>query len=159
MPIENVLAMAKQKAKEAYDEDWLQKAQEIARGAAPSASVGQSFEKLDALPMKQFGLSGSEEDPAIIVVKAMNDLHLVPKLNKSVFDAEVLMSSSNAVEKGKYSIWGDYAVFNDEIENYRKEFADGNLTDQTFMICGYGKQKKKSNPAQSVYLFRVLPPP
>ncbi|MFA5307015.1 MAG: hypothetical protein WC365_06220 [Candidatus Babeliales bacterium] len=162
MPIENVLAKAKEAAKNAYNADWLSRAQDVARTNAPKQGEGKVFEKLPAMKLKDFALTGNPDSPAIIIVKAINNIHETPLQRddgsfKSVFDAEVLMSSDPATPAGKYSIWMDYFVLQDELKKYAEE--NGDLTGKTFMICAYGKQKKIKNPKQSVYLFRVLPAP
>ena len=164
MPIENILAKVKDVAKAALTSDWLSKAKEVAKASAPQRQSQGKFEKLQALKLKQFALTGSKDDPAILIVTALNNIHETSVLKddgsrKKVFDIEVSLSSDPNTPAGKYSCWMDYFVLEDELNEYAKQFPNGDLTGQSFMICAYGKVKKQSNPKQSVYLFRVLEAP
>jgi hypothetical protein len=168
MPIENVLAKAKQAALAAVkDVDWLSKAKEVAKTAVSQQSQAQ-YEKLPAFKLKLFALTGSKDDPAVMLVKALNELHETKLLKddrdptkgfKSVFDAEVLQSSDvlNAAP-GKYSIWMDYTVLQNELNDYTAKECEGKLEGNTFIVAAYGKVKKASDPRQSFYPFKVLPP-
>lgn len=169
MPIENLLLKAKQLAKEAVvDMDWLSKAKTAAVAAAPS-NEGKKYDKLPSLKIKPFALKGSKEDPALMVVKAITDLHMSSKLIddlkpelgcKQVFEGEIIMSSDTEnAAPDKYNIWMDYSVLQQELEKYKKEQCNGNLAGATFVIAAYGKVKKQKDPRQSFYPFRVLPPP
>ena len=100
--IENLLVMAK-KAVEDIDKDWLKHAKEQA------VEVRQrKFEKLDSFPIGD--ISGSEEDPAVFLVEALDEPRLVniqkptPRTSQ-VTDIPVQKSSDGAVEEGKsYSL-------------------------------------------------------
>jgi hypothetical protein len=169
MPIENLMYKAKELAKSSIaGTNWLQSAKEVAKSAASSSNQG-GYVKLPALKLKPFALTGVKDDPAVIIVKALNELHVTNKLKddrdpskgfKSVFDAEIIESSDNInAPPGQYSIWMDYTVLENELKAYSADECEGKLTGQTFIIAAFGKVKKAKDPRQSFYPFKVLPPP
>jgi hypothetical protein len=167
--IDNPLYKAKELAKQiGLNSNWLQSAKEVAKSNAPTA--GKKYDKLPALKLKLFALTGKTEDPAVIIVKALNELHETNKLKddrdaskgfKSVFDAEIIESTDEVnAAPGKYSIWMDYKILEEELKKYAVEKCpDAKLAGQTFIIAAFGKVKKASDPRQSFYPFKVLPPP
>ena len=168
MPISNTLAKAQKLAvAEAKTSDWLSKAKSVAIASAPTQRG--KFEKLPALKLQDWAKAGSNESPSIIIAKALNAFHETKKLkddrapergNKWVIDVEVLeCTNPEFVPAGKGTIWADWTVLEQELKEYQVKLPNQDLTGQIFMIAAYGKQKKVSDPRQSVYPFRVLAAP
>lgn len=168
MPISNTLAKAQKLAvAEAKTSDWLSKAKSVAIASAPTQQG--KFEKLPALKLQDWAKAGSNESPSIIICTGINKFHETKRLKddrapergyKWAIDVEVLESTDPAsVPVGKGTIWADWTVLEQELKEYQDKLPNQDLTGQTFMIAAYGKQKKASDPRQSVYPFRVLPAP
>lgn len=153
--IENLLVMAK-KAVEDIDKDWLSHAKEQAIEARQ-----RKFEKLDSFPTNDIG--GSEEDPAVFLVEALDEPREVeirnrvdkdgkPQKNK-VMDITIHKSSDSTVEEGKsYSLWFS-TVLTKEIEALPKP-----LKDSKFILCYYGRYQKGKKPATTdPHIWRCIP--
>ena len=147
--IENLLVMAK-KAGEDIDKDWLSHAKEQAVEARQ-----RKFEKLDSFPIGD--ISGSEEDPAVFLVEALDEPRLVniqkptPRTSQ-VTDILVHKSSDSTVEEGKsYSLWGT-TVLQKEIDALPKP-----VKGSKFILAYYGRYQKGKKPASTdPHIFRCI---
>lgn len=154
--IENMKMLAR-KAREAIDEDWLKDIKEMKQIAVKKRG---SFERLPNLdlrgkPKGSFS-SGSEEDPEVIRVNFLSDPRKIEgKFGSNyVVDLEVLKSSDEGIEPGKYSVWANTTVLESELENYIK-FRESNCIGTRAIIAYYGRVKVKGR--QPAYVYRIIP--
>jgi len=149
----------KQQAKAAISKNWLNEVadlKDIAMDAFKPAT--STFEKHEALKLNK--LTGSEEDPAIIIVKCISERHeaRTDRGPVNVFDVDVLFSSDASVKAGKYSVWENLTVLKSEMEYYvANHGVGGAILDKQFMIAYYGQRKSKTAGHKPSYIFRVIP--
>lgn len=153
------LLQLKEKAKASLDQNWLAKDKDLKEIAIEARQPAQTtYEKHDALKLS--GLTGSEEDPAVIVVKCINERHeaRTDRGPVMVSDVEVLFSSDASVKTGKYSLWENYTVLKSEMEDYtQRHGVNGAIFDKQFMIAYYGQRVSKIKGHKPAYIFRVIP--
>lgn len=159
--LENKMSLTKKAKEEAPSQDWIKKAKEVIQEIAISDRQKRSqqrFEKLPRLDLRE--LDGSEEEPATLLIKALSDRREVKTERMTrpmfVFDAEVLVSTSEKAKAGKYSIWENTTVLHREINDYAQKYGEkGSIEGKTFIIAYYGQVKSKMG--KMVYIFRCIP--
>lgn len=158
MPLKNLTAMVKEKARNAINPDWLAKAKNLKDIALEARKPQAQYEKHESLKLNK--LSGSEEDPAVLIVKCIGDRHEANTERGPVMvsDVEVVFSSDPTVKAGKYSVWENLTVLHSEMDDYAKRYGDnGSIMDKQFMIAYYGQKATKTKGHKPTYIFRVIP--
>lgn len=140
--------------------DWLSKVKDIKASAIKAREQASVYEKLPRLDLRE--LKGTLDDPAVIQVTAASERREVKtdRMEKpmTVFDAEVTLSSDEAVKPGKYAIWENTSVLHNEMCNYAKDYGvNGDVTGKTFNIAYFGRTPSKKRRNISVHVFKVIP--